>query len=256
MYKIFLALLLSLGLHATTLTGAMNNPDGTGANGTLVLSLSQQAALSSSGGCGGPAQIIPTYQVRIKVVAGALQSPPSIYGNDCLLPAGTFYSMQFVDNNSNLLYTDLWLVQGSTQNIGSIVSVIISGTTQTLGGVGVVLTVPSGNQTIVQPAATNLFINYLTTTGTLTMPDGSICNATNCTFAGTVGFTNGLNTGTTNPSILWTGPGGNLYTRPTGGLSTAVSCSGIKDGWLAVTTDNYAVVCIGGARFRALLQAY
>src|ERR1035441_8876310 len=132
MYKLFAVLLLSVGLHATTLTGSMNNPDGTGANGTLVLSLSQQAALSSSGGCGGPVQIIPTYQVRIKVVAGALQSPPAIYGNDCLLPQGTYYLMQFVDSNSNLLYTDMWLVQGASQNIGSIVSVIISGTTQNL----------------------------------------------------------------------------------------------------------------------------
>src|ERR1039458_10233772 len=243
MYKIFLALLLSLGLHATTLTGAMNNPDGTGANGTLVLSLSQQAALSSSGGCGGPAQIIPTYQVRIKVVSGAMQSPPSIYGNDCLLPSGTYYYMQFVDNNSNLLYTDLWLIQGSSQNIGSIVSVIISGTTQTLGGVGVVLTTPTASQTIANASGTSLFIYYLTVSNVLTMPDGSVCNTTNCTFSQTVGFTNGMNTGTTNPSTMWIGTG-NFYTHPTGGLSTAVSCSGIKDGWLAVTTDFYAVVCI------------
>src|SRR5580692_2820305 len=95
-------LLLTATCLATTLTGTINGPDGTGANGFLYFQLAQQGALSAAGGCGGPIEILPTVMVQIKVVNGAMQSPPAIYGNDCILPQGTFYNVTFKDNNGNL----------------------------------------------------------------------------------------------------------------------------------------------------------
>jgi hypothetical protein len=60
-----IAILFASLLPATSLTGTLKTPDGVGVNGYLTMSLSQQAALLVS--CGGPIQVVPTYEVRIKV---------------------------------------------------------------------------------------------------------------------------------------------------------------------------------------------
>lgn len=172
---------LSLGfLGATSLTGTLNLPNGTGATGTLVLSLAQQAALSTSGSCGGPVEVLPTYQVRITVSNGAMQGSPTVYGNDCLLPQGTYYNVQFFDSSGNIVMTDRWVISGTSINVGTIVSVVISGTTAVLGQPGVVLTQPSGSQTVVQPVGNPLGVNYLNVTTQLTLPNGAVCNAAGC----------------------------------------------------------------------------
>lgn len=54
-------------------------------------------------------------------------------------------------------------------------------------------------------------------------------------------------------SDAWTifiGSSGNFYIRDTGGASTSISCSGVSDGWMAVTNDNYIVWCDGATRYR------
>jgi len=56
-------------------------------------------------------------------------------------------------------------------------------------------------------------------------------------------------------SNVWIGSTGNFYTRSTG-ASTGIVCAGVSDGWLAVTSDDFVVVCLGGARFRAALSAF
>src|SRR5580658_3486928 len=171
MRKLLIGLLLSAGCYGTTLTGTLSNPDGTGATGTLSLSLSQQAALLSTGGCGGPAEIVPTYQVRITVTSGSMSGMPTVYGNDCLAPAGTFYNVNFYDANGNLIFTDRWLITGSSINIGTIVSAVISGTTQTIGG-GIILSTPGLSQTVTQPAGTSLSVNTEIVTSSFTAPSG------------------------------------------------------------------------------------
>lgn len=175
-----LALLLAISGYATTLSGTLRNPDGSGANGTLVFQLAQQEALVTTGGCGGPAEISPTYQVKITVTAGALVSPPSIYGNDCMLPSGSFYNITFLDTNGNIVFTDRWQLSGSSVDIGTIVSVVITGTTQSLGTPSIVFTIPTGNQTITQPGGTALSINNFIVTGSFTLPNGGVCNASGC----------------------------------------------------------------------------
>lgn len=133
---------------------------------------------------------------------------------------------------------------------------------------------------------TSAGFNVITTTATnsIQSPGGAnLCNAGTCssgnalsidgtpvftvsggiaseTLAGTLGvasaatFNGGLIAGTSTNSTLHIGTG-NFYTRTTS-ASTGISCSGIADGWLAVTSDNFAVVCLGGSRFRAALSSY
>lgn len=187
-YKLFAVFGLLVGtVFGTTLTGTLNGPDGTGINGNLYLSLSQQAALQSTGGCGGPIEVVPGilgpsqgYSIAIKVVNGALVSPPTIYGNDCMLPGGLYYNVLLTDNNGNTYFTDKWQITGSSIDIGTIVSVVITGTTQTLGSTGFVQLVPAGTQTINQPSGTYLGINTMAVTGVLTLPDGSQCTTSGC----------------------------------------------------------------------------
>jgi hypothetical protein len=180
-HRVLWLLLIVQSAIATTLTGSLKNPDGTGATGYLFLSLSQQGALQSTGGCGGPAEIVPTYRVRVTVTAGSLIGSPSVYGNDCLLPNNLFYVISFQDINGNTLFSDRWVITGSSIDIGTIVSAVISGTTGTLGSTGLVLQVPTGNQTVNQPPSSNLLVNLFDVTDTLTLPNGGQCTASGCT---------------------------------------------------------------------------
>lgn len=177
--KLAALLMAVLPIYATTLTGTISLPNGVGATGTIVFSLAQQAALQS-GGCGGPAEIVPTAQVSFKVTAGAFTGTPTLYGNDCLIPQGTYYNVTFLDTNGNVLMTDRWQISGSSIDVGTIISVVIQGTTQTLGSTGVVLWNPTSNQTVNQPAGTATTINFFTVTGTLTFPSGASCTAAGC----------------------------------------------------------------------------
>ena len=237
-----------VNLFATALTGTFKAPDGSSMSGTLYMSISQQTALSSAGGCGGPVEVVPTYQVQIKVIAGAMQGSPNLYGNDCLLPQETYYNVQFKDTSGNLLMTDRWQLSGSSVDVGTIVSVVITGTTGYLGGVGVVQTVPTGNQTITQPPGTSLSVNAFTVSSALAAP-GILCSTLSgqCVFSAVSAFTNGIGTGATSNSVLYIGTGGNFYLRP---YSGSVSCSGVADGWFAMKTSvspPKLVGCFGGA---------
>lgn len=268
--KTLLVFLLSAAAGlATTLTGTLNGPDGSGINGTLYMSLSQQAALLSTGGCGGPAEIVPGvlgpqngYSVVIKIVNGAMQSPPPIYGNDCMLPGGLYYNVQVVDNNGNTYFTDKWQIVGSSINIGTIVSVVISGTTQTLGSTGFVQLVPAGTQIINQPAGSYLGVNTLAVSGTVTFPDGSVCNSSGCfaantmllvgdqtaagnkTFSGNTEFNNADVAGNFTSSTIGTASFllGNYTGASSGGCTGGTSCTslwGTLQSGISVTfTDN------------------
>jgi hypothetical protein len=198
---------------ATTLTGTLNLPNGTGANGNLIFSLAQQGALVSAGSCGGPATIVPTAQIIFPIANGAFSGTPTLYGNDCMNPQGTYYNVIFQDNNGNTLFTDRWQISGSSINIGTIISITVQGTTQTLGSTGVLLFDPTGNQIINQPAGTATSANFLTVTGTLTFPSGASCNAAGCT---------GLDTGTVTLATAQTVSGQKTFSSDvllTGGAS-------------------------------------
>ena len=172
---------VALTLSATSLTGSLKAPDGTGANGYIYFQLSQQAALNS-GGCGGPAEIVPTQTTRFQVINGAMQSSPSVYGNDCLLPGGTYYNVRLVDTNANTVFTDRWVITGASVDIGTIVSAVITGTTITLGSASIIFTTPAGAQTVTQPSSSYpLNVNYLNVTSILDGPGTMYCTSGGCT---------------------------------------------------------------------------
>ena len=250
MKAVVLLLLVCYCSFSTTLSGTLQNPDGSGANGYLFLSVSQQAALSASGGCGGPLQVVPTIEIRIQVVNGVLQSPPSIYGNDCLLPQGTYYNIRFIDNQGNNLYTDRWIITGVSIDVGTIVSAVITGTTATLGSVGVVLTAPTAAQTVTQPSTTLLSVNNFDVTTHAILPGGVDCKNGGCTFAAGAGFLGGLTTSPVSNSNITIGAGGNFYNRIFNGGD--VACGGIGDGWMGFRTDathESLEVCLHNNRF-------
>jgi hypothetical protein len=125
--------MLSLNSYATTLTGSLVGPNGTGVTGTISFALSQQASLSAGGSCGGLKQIMPTTQVVFTVTNGSLVGTPTIYGNDCLSPVGTYYYVLVKDSNGNQLFNDRWIITGTTIDLGSIISM----PTNTVGTIGV-----------------------------------------------------------------------------------------------------------------------
>ena len=273
--KHILALLFAVALaSATSLTGTLNGPDGAGVTGSLYLQLSQEAALSSAGSCGGPIQVVPS-QIRITVTGGSLSGSPHVYGNDCLLPAGTYYIATFIDTNGNTLINDWWLISGSSEDLGEMVSVLIVGTNQLLGQAGVVLTQPTATQTITQPSGTvYAIVGDFSATGQIlsTRVVGPAIYApyTYIEGAGVISSdTSGVSIqsagGAKTVSGYSVGPFGGGLTqvvdasgrtilRSTTGSN--ISCSSIGTGPIQIRTDPPALeVCIGGSVYYVLLTA-
>jgi hypothetical protein len=58
-------------------------------------------------------------------------------------------------------------------------------------------------------------------------------------------------------STIYMGSGNFFLNNYTGVASSSLSCSGVGNGWFAVSSDNYLVVCNGsGTRYRAALASY
>ena len=99
---------------ATNLTGTFKSPDGSLVNGKLIFLLSQPARLNDS-----TAQIVPMVKI-FSISNGALESGAFIYGNDVLVPSGTYYLVRLVDNNNNLLFEQKWSIQGTNLDLGTL----------------------------------------------------------------------------------------------------------------------------------------
>lgn len=148
----------------TLLTGSIKNPDGTGFNGTLRLQISQETTIVSTGSCGGPVFVAPKNEVVITVSGGSLVSPPQLYGSDCTNPLNIPYIVRLIDNQGNTMFQDVWIISGTTIDVGTIVPV----STITNGQVffvsttfAPVLTNPNTNQTVLQPSGTGLTVKEL-----------------------------------------------------------------------------------------------
>lgn len=125
------AFLLEPMARATTLTGTVANPDGTPFNGTLTLTLTQAATVSSAGSCGGPKYVSNGYKVSIAIVGGALASSPNLYDSNCFTTPGIPYSVQMV-SATGAMVSQLWVVtstplQTGSEDVGTIIPVSISG---------------------------------------------------------------------------------------------------------------------------------
>ncbi|MBI1750473.1 MAG: hypothetical protein HY234_03655 [Acidobacteria bacterium] len=111
-------LLLILGLcapaAATNLTGTFKNPDGTPVNGKIIFLLSQPTRLNDQS-----AQIVPMVKI-FSVANGVLEAGAFVYGNDVLVPGGTYYLVRLVDSNNNLLFEQKWSITGISLNLGTL----------------------------------------------------------------------------------------------------------------------------------------
>jgi hypothetical protein len=70
MKKLLALLILSTSVFATTLSGSFKNPDLTGVTGTLYLSVTQQGAVSSAGGCPDRSRLCLRTRFRLKLPTG------------------------------------------------------------------------------------------------------------------------------------------------------------------------------------------
>ncbi|MBI3405308.1 MAG: hypothetical protein HY046_07590 [Acidobacteria bacterium] len=54
------------------------------------------------------------------VTNGAIESGAFLYGNDAMVPAGTYYVVRLVDTNNNLLFQQKWSIQGTNLDLGTL----------------------------------------------------------------------------------------------------------------------------------------
>lgn len=124
---LFALLILSLPAFGTTLTGTVNNPDGTSFSGTLVFNLSatttlSTATLSSGYVCPGPLLVSNLNSTTVQVINGVMQSTVNLYDSECTQPAGIPYNVEFISQTGKTT-NQLWVVTGTSENIGTIVPV-------------------------------------------------------------------------------------------------------------------------------------
>lgn len=104
------------------LTGTVKLPNGTGFTGRLIFALAQNASASSVSPCTGPTLVVPTEQVTVGVNSGSLVSPPTLVSSVCTIPIGVPYLVTAIDTNGNIVFTDQWLIDGTTFDVGRAVS--------------------------------------------------------------------------------------------------------------------------------------
>jgi hypothetical protein len=105
---------LCLPAGATNLAGTFKHPDGSPVNGKLIFLLSQPARLNDNS-----AQIVPMVKI-FSINNGVLESGAFVYGNDVLVPGGTYYLVRLVDNNNNLLFEQKWSITGASLDLGTL----------------------------------------------------------------------------------------------------------------------------------------
>ncbi len=115
-FCLFLLFLFSFctAAPATTLSGSFKNPDGSFVNGKIIFLLSQPARLNDQS-----AQIVPMVKI-FSITNGALETGAFIYGNDVLVPGGTYYLVRLVDTNNNLLFEQKWSISGVSLDLGTL----------------------------------------------------------------------------------------------------------------------------------------
>lgn len=140
-------------MKTITSSVAFQGPDGAvAANGRLLLSLSQNAMITSGGG-----QVYSLVPVVIDLDAnGLIPAGTTIWANDELTPSGTTYLVNLQDRNRGRLDTlGTWSISGASP-------IDLSGMTPSSAAPSFpfpVLLAPVGNQTVVQPSGTNLLVN-------------------------------------------------------------------------------------------------
>lgn len=126
--KLLCALLLvAVSVSATTFTGTLASPTGTGnANGILRLALNVVPSVIKNSCAGAGLNSAPTTFATV-VTNGSLVSAIAPTGNDCLTPGSgsiSNYNVLFVDA-SGALYTSIWTLTGSSVDLGTLTNWIL-----------------------------------------------------------------------------------------------------------------------------------
>lgn len=168
--------LFSASTSATTLSGTVSYPNATNVTGRLGFRLSQQAALKSTGGCGGPAVIAPSQEVYVTVTSGTVSG--TIYGTDCLSPANLYYVVRLLDGQGNVLFTQNWQITGASEDVGTISPIIVPQGTVSIGTAFIDSLIVSGSVSLPSSSfSMPQIFNALTTfNGNVTFSSGSISN--------------------------------------------------------------------------------
>jgi hypothetical protein len=252
------------------------NADDLGTSLVPALSINSVASISFSNQFVGAAVNLAsggTYSINgAQVINSSLQ----FVGNAVnLTPGGTYSvngsqvinsSLQFVGNAVNLASGGTYSIS-STQVINS--SLQFVGTAVNVSGV--IQSQATGASIAFQTSSPfNFQVNgngVVSAAGGLAVGGSAVINSsgafvgTSINTAGSITTTNtttGIVTTSGSNSTIYVGNGatGNFYNRFLSGPSTAVSCSGVNTGWMAISTDNYVVVCISGARYRSALTSF
>lgn len=158
-------------IDSVGLTGTLNAPNGTPVNGQLTVALTLANVKNT---CSAPPYYtVPRGPVTFTVTNGVIINGASanLVTQDCMSPRSAYY-ISVYDTNHKLLFADNWyfheaaIINGHrSQDVGALVDVGFGGPIAVAISQGV-FTNPQGNQTITQPAGTNLLINSAICTGT------------------------------------------------------------------------------------------
>lgn len=223
------------------LSGEINNPDGTGINGFLRVSLPNGTIKNI---CSTPNLIVPKFSTTFKVINGAPQfGSATLTSNDCLYPR-VVYNIEVDDAQNNLKYQDNWYLPESTD-----ISYDIGNLSQLNYGGPITVSVPKGiisnpavSQSITQPPGTSLSLN-----GTIV-----INGVTFATAAGGVTYTGLVQTNpiltqiVTQPSGTFLNLVGDIRINGSPFAAGVVSFNG-RSGAVSPTTGDYSCAMISGA---------
>lgn len=157
-------------IDAVGLTGTLEGPDGTPVTGHLTVALNLANVKNI---CNTPYTTVPRGPITFTVTNGTIVngSTASLITQDCMSPRSAYY-ISLYDKNNKLLFADNWYLRQQAivnnvraQNVGNLVEKGFGGPI-TVAVEQAVVTNPVGNQTITQPAGTNLIINSAICTGT------------------------------------------------------------------------------------------
>lgn len=228
-------------IDAVGLKGTLVGPDGTPVTGHLTVALNLGGVRNI---CTTPYTTVPRGPITFTVTNGVIVngSTAKLITQDCMSPRSAYY-ISLYNQQNKMLFADNWYLRQQAivnsvraQDVGALVEQGFSGPIQVAIDQAVV-TNPVGNQTITQPAGTNLIIN------------SAICTGTCIGFGGGGGSGGGVSSvGLNLPSDIF-----NITTSPitsAGNLTAALATQAANSVFAGPctgsdTTPNFRVLCSG-----------
>lgn len=152
---LFLAIALSLDAQAVkqTISGNFASAGGASFNGRLTLRLPVQAGLSV---CGSAITVPSNTTVTAQIVNGVM-TPTAVWPTNCMTPRVPYF-VTLYDKQNNQIFTDNWYVPttvASAIDVAQFIDVKLANAI-TVAVPNALITNPSGNQQMTQPAGTSM----------------------------------------------------------------------------------------------------